>query len=473
MPDGWEISNGLSPTVANAFEDKDGDRYPNVFEYVNSTDPSNAASTPSPTYVVNAGGGGTHTTIAAALTAANVTNGAYQIIGIAAGTYKGAANLHDVSVASTKPKLLVLGLDGAAKTIIDGERANWGWIFNQSVVVSSLTFQNTWVALYVDAAGKETRFVDLVVRDNTNGNASQWTAGVHVHNGARTHIVGSTFLNNAGGTTGKQIFVNAGTASLTNTVVTSASTGTMLASAGGVTLTTSYCHVKGQTLTGTGNLSGSIDPKLRADARLRSDSPLRAAGGTVPQSRVDFDGELRPSSTPDIGADQFVDTDSDSLPDAWEINVAGNTTSVSGAADEDDDGLSNLAEYDLETNWLDPDTDRDGIDDGPEVSFGTNPLIADVDDIVSDLNGDGVLDNIGGQIGHQPNESDDDSDGVSNADELLMCTNPFRADTDGDGISDNTDVFPHDPLMSALPTNSSDTTAPVITLTTPWYAVLQ
>ena len=49
MPDGWEVTHGLSATIANGFEDADGDRYPNVFEYAGSTDPSSGTSVPTPT----------------------------------------------------------------------------------------------------------------------------------------------------------------------------------------------------------------------------------------------------------------------------------------------------------------------------------------------------------------------------------------------------------------------------------------
>jgi len=193
----------------------------------------------------------------------------------------------------------------------------------------------------------------------------------------------------------------------------------------------------------------------------------------VPQSRIDMDGELRPSSAPDIGADQFNDADGDLLPDAWELANFGNLTTIAGAADQDSDGLSNAAEHDLETDWLDHDTDHDGVDDGLEVALGTNPLLADADDLVGDLNHDGLIDSIGAQIGYQPDRQDDDGDSVSNADELLMCTNPLRADSDGDGVPDSTDAFPLDPLLSALPSNPLDVTAPVITLTAPWYALQQ
>jgi hypothetical protein len=151
MPDGWEVTNGLSPLLANGFEDADGDGYPNVFEYAYSTNPALSASKPTPSYVVNGAGGGTHTTVSAAVDAANVQNGAYQVIGIAPGVYTGAANTSSVYVASNKPKLLLIGLQGAVKTIIDGGGTSSGWTFSSTAVVSSLTFRKTTRALYVQA----------------------------------------------------------------------------------------------------------------------------------------------------------------------------------------------------------------------------------------------------------------------------------------------------------------------------------
>src|SRR5207302_4327160 len=108
------------PALANGFDDADGDRYPNVFEYAKSTDPNDRASIPTPTYVAKVAGAGTHTDIGSAVAAANLANGAYQIIGVAPGVYWGDANLRGVTLPSTKPKLLIIGLDGAAKTIVDG-----------------------------------------------------------------------------------------------------------------------------------------------------------------------------------------------------------------------------------------------------------------------------------------------------------------------------------------------------------------
>jgi hypothetical protein len=473
MPDGWEITHSFSPVVANAFDDDDGDRYPNVFEYTYSTAPRDRASTPTPTYVVNGAGGGTHTTISAASTAANVANGAYQIIGIAPGVYTGAANLRSVTISSTKPKLLFIGLQGATKTIIDGG-GNLGWLIQSSAAISSLTFRKTSRALDVGSPAKEVRIVDVIVRDNANSSASSASSGLYVSaTGGKVYVVGSTFLDNTGGGIGKQMTIASGAATLVNTVVWSQTSGTMVAKEATATLSTNNCLVKGQTLTGTGNIAGSVDPKLRTDGRLRTDSPLRGAGGTIAQSRVDIDGELRPSTAPDIGVDQFIDSDSDGLPDAWEIATVGDTNSMIGSTDDDNDQLNNSAEYDHETNWSDPDMDHDGVIDGVEVVVGTNPFVADAEQLASDFNHDGLIDSIGLQLGYLPQQLDSDGDSIANADELLRGTNPLRTDTDGDGVPDGTDPFPLDPFVSALPSDPQDVNPPVITLTAPWYAVEQ
>ncbi len=463
MPDGWEVAYGLSPTLSNRFEDADGDGYPNIFEYAGGTNPADLQSKPTPNFVVDGAGGGTHTTVGAAVTAADVANGAYQIIGIKPGAYSGASN--DVTLTTAKPKFLVIGLQGAGKTFIEGA-ASWGWMVQNSAVISSLTFRGRYQGVAVNAAGHEVRLVDLVIRDNAN---TSWPAAVDVIAATNVYVVGSTFANNVGPSPYVQMKIATGASvTLLNTLVWGTQPGTTISNVG--TLTANNSLVKGMTLAGSGNLAGTVNPKLRSDLHLRASSPLRGAGAAVAQSRIDVDGELRPLSGRDIGADQFVDADADSLPDSWELSNFGNTTTVAGSADEDADLLSNAAEYDLETDWLDPDTDKDGVYDGIEVAVGINPLVADADELGSDMNGDGVIESIGAQLGYQLNQLDTDGDGVSNTDEALMCTNPLRPDTDGDGVQDNIDVFPHDPLVSAIPSNPEDVTPPQITLTAPWYA---
>ena len=64
-------------------------------------------------------------------------------------------------------------------------------------------------------------------------------------------------------------------------------------------------------------------------------------------------------------------------------------------------------------------------------------------------------------------------DGVPNAVEIARGTDPFRADTHGDGVPDGIDCFPLDPTRWQCPAPvPGDVTPPVITLTEPTNAVL-
>jgi hypothetical protein len=69
--------------------------------------------------------------------------------------------------------------------------------------------------------------------------------------------------------------------------------------------------------------------------------------------------------------------------------------------------------------------------------------------------------------------ADTDGDGLSDAAEVLLGTDPTLADTDGDGVADGQDAFPLDPTRSALPSSDpGDHTAPTITLDEPANATL-
>lgn len=122
-----------------------------------------------------------------------------------------------------------------------------------------------------------------------------------------------------------------------------------------------------------------------------------------------------------IGTDiNNEDTDSDGLTDYQEYYILGTdplvydsvTEGVSDAdADSDDDGLSNIKEFELGTKPFNPDTDNDGLTDGDEVNiYGTDHLKYDTDD-----------------------------DGISDGDEVALGTDPLSPTTDG--IADTERTF--------------------------------
>ena len=135
-------------------------------------------------------------------------------------------------------------------------------------------------------------------------------------------------------------------------------------------------------------------------------------------------------------ADFSNDKDKDGLPDDWEIFFFGNLEQ--GATDDpDEDGLTNLQEYNISGNmrdasetdlsysnqyaWLNPtseDSDGDGLPDAWEVQYPA---------ILNPLNPDDA-------------NLDSDSDGLTNWKEYLYGTDPTNVDTDADGLPDGWEV---------------------------------
>lgn len=139
------------------------------------------------------------------------------------------------------------------------------------------------------------------------------------------------------------------------------------------------------------------------------------------------------------------------------------------AADDDDDGLSNAREAELNTDPALADTDEDGLTDGEEaLEVGTSPLAPDTD-------GDGILDGDEVAQGLDPLDGvaaaveepaaeetvteeilaeeaappdqaaavagDSDGDGLEDAIELELGTDPADVDTDDDGLLDGDEYY--------------------------------
>lgn len=119
--------------------------------------------------------------------------------------------------------------------------------------------------------------------------------------------------------------------------------------------------------------------------------------------------------------------------------------------DTDFDLLTDAQEfYIYHTDPCNRDTDGDGASDGEEVKvYRTDPLVPNSEDDfknadVTDSDGDGLLDSWENQyFGHlnYSGKDDPDDDKCDNACEQMHDTDPTRADTDGDGLTDGDEIF--------------------------------
>ena len=128
-------------------------------------------------------------------------------------------------------------------------------------------------------------------------------------------------------------------------------------------------------------------------------------------------------------------------------HVSSNAVSDALAStDTDSDGIFDDDEVTLGTSTTNPDSDGDGVDDFTEVSMGTNPLSDDDDDMDGLLNSEENTGSAnpwtGSTLGSTPGDTtdwmnpDSDGDGVDDGDEIALAngsvTNPNDADTDDD-----------------------------------------
>ena len=106
-----------------------------------------------------------------------------------------------------------------------------------------------------------------------------------------------------------------------------------------------------------------------------------------------------------------MDPDRSGLPVIWEKIYFGRT-GVDPNADPDNDGLSNLQEYQYHTNPTNSDTDGDGMPDAWEIAHGLDPQFPE----------DAGLDY--------------DNSGLSNLQDYSLGLNPLNVDVNGDGLPD-------------------------------------
>ncbi len=126
------------------------------------------------------------------------------------------------------------------------------------------------------------------------------------------------------------------------------------------------------------------------------------------------------------------DTDHNGLGDGWEFKYGTGPGSITPLANDDADGLNNLAEYAALTDPGKADTDGDGLNDDVELNrtpVATNPRLADSD-------GDGLSDTVEtgtgtyvsrANTGSNPTAVDSDGDTYADALEVARGSNPNSA----------------------------------------------
>jgi len=131
--------------------------------------------------------------------------------------------------------------------------------------------------------------------------------------------------------------------------------------------------------------------------------------------------------------DAASDFDRDGYPDAAEIALGQNPLSAT-EKDSDGDGVPDVVELQAGVDIsATSDSDADGIPDAREIALGSDPLDANapVANGALDDDGDGVsngIENVLESLGVESvdNASDTDADGVSDADEIRLGTNPLH-----------------------------------------------
>ncbi|MEO7339861.1 MAG: hypothetical protein ABI073_03210 [Luteolibacter sp.] len=180
------------------------------------------------------------------------------------------------------------------------------------------------------------------------------------------------------------------------------------------------------------------DPQLQQDVFRRTlDWELADGGQDMDNDGLSDLAEYQAGTGP-INSD----TDGDFMPDGWEVSNALDPNELADAEEDPDlDGIDNLHEYILGFNPRTPaaeglvdttkDRDGDGMPDAWEASFSSFEWNADLqlDVLLRPLDWE-IADGL----------SDVDADDLSNLEEYEAGTNPLNSDTDGDLLPDGWEV---------------------------------
>ncbi len=199
---------------------------------------------------------------------------------------------------------------------------------------------------------------------------------------------------------------------------------------------------------GAGGLNFNIDkmPSVPSPDPITEENGVEAqfpvgGGFSVAVSEavlLDFSGGYTFTRSDDLNGYSNIDAGGDKVYDGYyNAGIGIIFVSGSGASDKDGDGLTKSEEKEIKTDHNNPDTDGDGLKDGPEVrTHFTDPRNPDCD-------GDNLKD--GEEVNNYktaPLKADTDSDGLMDNEEVISFkTDPLIKDTDTDKLNDGTEVL--------------------------------
>lgn len=445
MLDGWEVLNNLDPLVNNADLDSDGDGISNVEEFYSGSDPQDNTSVPAigtkidfedQTFGEFYWHSDGHTlwlvdshanTGSFGARSGIITHSQYSVIETTINAVGGMVRF-DAGVSSESSDKFRFYIDGIEQLSLNGEQTYATYAY--PIYAGPVTLRWEYYKDFSVDTGQDRAWLDNIILPGVADSDSDGIADGWEYNyfGRLDHVLEGDSDND--GLTDVQ-------ESLLHTNPNSSDSDN-----DGMPDLWEHLHL----------LEFNVDDSAEDNDHDGYSNIQEYLGGTDPNDNTsvpdftDSDGDgLIDTYEQTIGTDPTnVDSDFDGMSDGWEVNNQLNPLVNDAALDTDLDGYSNLVEYEGSSDPQDilsipgVDSDGDGLSDAQEVILGTNPNLADSDfDSIPD--GWEVDNNLNPLL--YDSYLDADNDGVSNMFEYMFNTDPndplsFPLDSDNDGLFD-------------------------------------